>query len=106
MGLHEGSLIELEIDGAPASPPRIMESFFDLAQRAAEAAPDWKSPLAVGLVYLWIKETPAGISDSILEGAQGFFKRLPAGRAPTQPVRAQTTAHPQTQGVRNRRPTS
>jgi hypothetical protein len=29
-------------------------------------------------VYLWIKETPAGISDSILEGVQGFFKRLPA----------------------------
>ena len=74
----KASSIDLEIDGAPASPPRIMESFFDLAQRAAEAAPDWKSPLAVGLVYLWIKETPAGISDSILEGAQGFFKRLPA----------------------------
>ena len=74
----KASSIDVEIDGTPAPAPKLMESFFDLAQRAAEADPAWKSPLAVGLVYLWIKETPAGISDSILEGAQGFFKRLPA----------------------------
>ena len=72
------SSIDVEIDGAPAPAPKVMEAFFDLAQRASEADPAWKSPLAVGLVYLWIKETPPGISDSILEGAQGFFNRLPA----------------------------
>ena len=72
------SSIDVEVDGAPAPAPKVSEPFFDLAQRAAEADPAWKSPLAVGLVYLWIKETPAGISDSILEGAQGFFKRLPS----------------------------
>ena len=68
----------MEIDAEPAAAPKLADSFFDLAQREAEADPAWKSPLAVGLVYLWIKETPAGISDSILEGVQGFFKRLPA----------------------------
>jgi hypothetical protein len=72
------SSIDVEVDGALAPAPKVMESFFDLAQRASEADPAWKSPLAVGLVYLWIKETPAGLSDAILEGAQGFFKRLPA----------------------------
>ena len=74
----KASSIDVEIDGAPAPAPKVMEPFFDLAQRAAEADPAWKSPLAVGLVYLWIKEIPAGVSDSILEGVQGFFKRLPA----------------------------
>ena len=74
----KASSIDVEVDGAPAPAPKVLESFFDLAQSAAEADPAWKSPLAVGLVYLWIKETPAGISDSILEGVQGFFKRLPA----------------------------
>ena len=72
------SSIDVEIDGAPAPAPKLLGSFFDLAQRAAEADPNWKSPLAVGLVYLWIKEIPPGISDAILEGAQAFFKRLPA----------------------------
>ena len=72
------SSLDVEIDGEPAPAPRLMETFFDLAQRAAEGDQAWKSPLAVGLVYLWIKETPAGISDSILEGVQGFFRRLPA----------------------------
>ena len=74
----KASSIDMEIDGEPTPAPRLTETFFDLAQRAAEADPNWKSPLAVGLVYLWIKETPAGLSDAILEGAQGFFKRLPA----------------------------
>ena len=72
------SSLDVEIDGEPAPAPRLMETFFDLAQRVAEADQAWKSPLAVGLVYLWIKETPAGISDAILEGMQGFFRRLPA----------------------------
>jgi hypothetical protein len=74
----KASSIDVEIDGEPAAAPKLLESFFDLAQREAEADSAWKSPLAVGLVYLWVKETPAGTSDSILEGVQGFFKRLPA----------------------------
>jgi hypothetical protein len=74
----KASSIDVEIDGEPAAAPKLLESFFDLAQRSAEADSAWKSPLAVGLVYLWIKETPTGISDAILEGVQGFFKRLPA----------------------------
>ncbi|MGA9652428.1 MAG: FHA domain-containing protein [Polyangia bacterium] len=72
------SSIDAEIDGAPAAPPRSLETFFDFAQTAAEADPTWKSPLAVGLVYLWIKEVPTALSDAELEGVTGFLKRLPA----------------------------
>jgi hypothetical protein len=72
------SSIDAEIDGAPAAPPRSLETFFDFAQAAAEADPTWKSPLAVGLVYLWIKEVPTALSDAALEGVTGFLKRLPA----------------------------
>jgi hypothetical protein len=32
----------------------------------------------VGLVYLWVKDVPAGISDAMLEGVGGFFRRIPA----------------------------
>jgi len=71
------SSLEAELDGAPTSPPQALEAFADFAQNAAEADPRWKSPLAVGLVYLWIKEVPAAVSDAILEGVTGFLKRLP-----------------------------
>ena len=74
----KASPIEAEIDGAPAAPPKSSETFFDFAQNAAEADPTWKSPLAVGLVYLWIKEVPTALSDAALEGMTGFLKRLPA----------------------------
>jgi len=33
------------------------------AQTAAEASQAWKSPLSVGLVYLWVKDVPAGTSE-------------------------------------------
>jgi len=72
------SSIEAEIDGASAAPPRALDTFFDSAQAAAEADATWKSPLAVGLVYLWIKDVPTTASDAILEGVTGFLKRLPA----------------------------
>jgi len=72
------SSIEAEIDGASAAPPRALETFFDFAQAAAEADATWKSPLAVGLVYLWVKDVPTTASDAILEGVTGFLKRLPA----------------------------
>jgi hypothetical protein len=72
------SSIEAEIDGAPAAAPQSLETFFDFAQTAAEANATWKSPLALGLVYPWIKEVPTALSDAILEGVTGFLKRLPA----------------------------
>jgi hypothetical protein len=72
------SAIEVEIDGEPAQPPKSIEVFSEFAQTAAEATQSWKSPLAVGLVYLWVKDVPAGISDAILEGVGGFFRRIPA----------------------------
>lgn len=72
------SAVDIDVDGAAGPPPKVVGTFFDLAQNAAEADPAWKSPLAVGLVYLWIRETPTAVSDAILEGLQGFFKRLPA----------------------------
>jgi hypothetical protein len=69
--------VEVEIDGVPGPPPRSVEVFSDFAQTAAEASQSWKSPLAVGLVYLWVKDVPAGTSDAILEGVGGFFRRIP-----------------------------
>jgi hypothetical protein len=72
------STVEIEVDGAAGPAPKVAGTFFDLAQNAAEADSAWKSPLAVGLVYLWIRETPTAFSDAILEGLQGFSKRLPA----------------------------
>ncbi|HEX7599239.1 MAG TPA: hypothetical protein VF518_13565, partial [Polyangia bacterium] len=71
------SSVEVEIDGEPAGQPRSMESFYDYAQAAAEAHPTWKSPLALGLVYLWVKEVPTAFSDALLEGVTGFLRRLP-----------------------------
>jgi hypothetical protein len=72
------SAIEVEIDGQPGPAPKMMELFSDYAQAAAEASQGWKSPLAVGLVYLWVKEVPSGTADAILEGVGGFFRRIPA----------------------------
>jgi hypothetical protein len=72
------SAIEVEIDGQPGPAPKAMEAFSEYAQTAAEASQGWKSPLAVGLVYLWVKEVPAGTADAILEGVGGFFRRIPA----------------------------
>jgi len=72
------SAVEMEIDGQAGPAPRSMEIFSDFAQTAAEASQSWKSPLAVGLVYLWVKDVPAGISDATLEGVGGFFRRIPA----------------------------
>ena len=72
------SAIEVEIDGEAGPAPRAMEVFSEYAQTAAEASQTWKSPLAVGLVYLWVKEVPAGTADAILEGVSGFFRRIPA----------------------------
>ena len=72
------SLVEVEIDGQPVPAPKSMEVFSEYAQTAAEASQGWKSPLAVGLVYLWVKDVPAGTADGILEGVAGFFRRIPA----------------------------
>ena len=72
------SAIEVEVDGQPGPSPKAMEVFSEYAQAAAEASQNWKSPLAVGLVYLWVKEVPAGTADAILEGVGGFFRRIPA----------------------------
>ena len=72
------SAIEVEIDGEHAPPPKSVEVFSEFAQTAAEASQTWKSPLSVGLVYLWVKDVPAGTSDAILEGIGGFFRRIPA----------------------------
>jgi hypothetical protein len=72
------SAIEVEIDGQAGPAPRSMEVFSEYAQTAAEASQGWKSPLAVGLVYLWVKDVPAGTADAILEGISGFFRRVPA----------------------------
>ena len=69
--------VEVEIDGAPGPAPKSVEVLADYAQAAAEASQSWKSPLAVGLVYLWVKDVPAGTSDAILEGVGGFFRRVP-----------------------------
>jgi hypothetical protein len=71
------SLDDIEIDGDPVPAPKVTESFSEYARAAADARRSWKSPLAVGLVYLWVKEIPAGIADAILEGASGFFRRIP-----------------------------
>jgi hypothetical protein len=70
--------VEVEIDGKKGPTPKWKEAFSEFAQTAAEANDRWKSPLAVGLVYLWVKDVPAGISDAVLEGLGGFFRRIPA----------------------------
>jgi hypothetical protein len=72
------STVDVEIDGQPGPAPKSMEVFSEFAQAAGEASQAWKSPLAVGLVYLWVKDVPAGISDALLEGVGGFFRRIPA----------------------------
>lgn len=72
------SAIDLEIDGQPGPAPKSMEIFSDYAQTASEANQLWKSPLAVGLVYLWVKDIPPGTADAMLEGVSGFFRRIPA----------------------------
>jgi hypothetical protein len=71
------SSVEVEIDGKPAPAPKSVEVFSEYAQIAAEASQAWKSPLAVGVVYLWVKDVPAGLSDAILEGVGGFLRRVP-----------------------------
>lgn len=71
------SAVEVEIDGAPGPAPKSIEVFSEYAQSAAEASQAWKSPLAVGVVYLWVKDVPAGTSDAILEGVGGFARRIP-----------------------------
>jgi hypothetical protein len=73
----KASSVEVEIDGAPGPAPKSVEVFSEYAQTASEASQAWKSPLAVGLVYLWVKDVPAGISDAILEGLGGFLRRIP-----------------------------
>jgi hypothetical protein len=72
------SSIEVEIDGKPGPAPKSSEVFSEYAQAAAEASQSWKSPLGVGLVYLWVKDIPAGTADAMLEGISGFFRRIPA----------------------------
>jgi hypothetical protein len=76
-GTLKPSSVEVEIDGAPGPAPKSVEVLSDYAQAAAESSQSWKSPLAVGLVYLWVKDVPAGTSDAILEGVGGFFRRIP-----------------------------
>jgi hypothetical protein len=70
--------VDVEIDGRPGPRSKPTGAFSEYAQAAAEASPRWKSPLAVGLVYLWVKDIPAGIADAMLEGMGGFFQRIPA----------------------------
>jgi len=72
------SAVGVEIDGQPGPAPKSTDVFSEYAQTAAEASQVWKSPLAVGLVYLWVKDIPAGTADAILEGVSGFFRRIPA----------------------------
>lgn len=70
--------VQVEIDGAAAAPPRALENLFAAAESATEKA-QAPSPLAVGLVYLWVKDVPAAMSDALLEGVTGFCRRLPSG---------------------------
>ena len=72
------SAVDIEIDGESVPGSETTEVFSEHAQAAAEASKHWKPPLAVGLVYLWVKDIPAGIADAILEGISGFFRRIPA----------------------------
>ncbi len=72
------SAVAVEIDGQAGPAPKSIEVFSDFAQTSSEANQLWKSPLAVGLVYLWVKDVPAGLSDAMLEGLGGFFRRIPA----------------------------
>jgi hypothetical protein len=72
------SAMEVEIDGQAGPAPKSTEVFSEYAQTAAEGSQAWKSPLAVGLVYLWVKEVESRTSDAILEGVGGFFRRIPA----------------------------
>ena len=72
------SAVEVEIDGQPGPAPKSLEVFSEFAQTASEASQSWKSPLSVGLVYLWVKDIPAGTADAMLEGVGGFFRRIPA----------------------------
>jgi hypothetical protein len=71
------SSVSVEIDGQPGPTPKTTEVLSEYARRAAAEQPRWKSPLAVGLVYLWVKDIPAGMADAILEGIGGFCQRIP-----------------------------
>jgi hypothetical protein len=72
------SSIEVEIDGAKGPELTFSESFSEIAQTATEQSSSWKSPLAVGVVYLWVKDVPASVSEGILQGLEGFFRRIPS----------------------------
>ena len=82
------SAVEVEIDGQPGPAPKSLEVFSEFAQTAAEASQSWKSPLAVGLVYLWVKDVPAGISDAMLEGVGDFLGEFRREATSTQPCTA------------------
>ena len=71
------SNVDIEIDGRPGPKPQGSDVLSEFAQLASEESRQWKSPLAVGLVYLWVKDIPAGIADAMLEGFGGFFRRIP-----------------------------
>ncbi len=72
------SSVQVEIDGASAPPPRALESLFEHVTSVAETNPQASSPLAVGVVALWVKEVPPALSDALLEGVTGFLRRLPS----------------------------
>lgn len=74
--------IEVEFDGEKGPELTFSESFSEMAQSETENSSSWKSPLAVGVVYLWVKDVPASVSEGILQGLEGFFKRIP-GRSNT-----------------------
>jgi hypothetical protein len=70
--------VQVEIDGKPVPSAGATAVFSETARSAAAASKSWKPPLAVGLVYLWVKDIPAGIADAMLDGFSGFFRRIPA----------------------------
>lgn len=73
------TLVAVEIDGQPADPPRALGSLFQHGESASESNPKTAAPLAVGLVYLWVKDVPPALSDALLEGVTNFCRRLPRG---------------------------
>lgn len=77
----KASKLEMVIDGQPADLVQSTQSLAEWATLSGEANQNWGPPLSVGLVYLWID----GVPNSVLEGIQGFFRRIPS-RTPVYPT--------------------
>ncbi len=68
--------LEVTVDGQPAAVASV-QPLSDWAAAASEASPNWRPPLSVGLVYLWVDGVPAGV----LDGIHAFFQRIPSRTA-------------------------